>query len=247
MWRGICAVVAIGLSVLMGGSAGALTITLNTGDTSNLETASGYWGITTLETLYPTALPYSDISTSVDGEASSESEYDLSELGFDVTFDHTRESSFDNLAKSVGAIYFSPDQDIDYIASGSYATVDPDGSWVQLAVSLTDLNDLDDLDDNMTLFQSYQESDSTADESFTLGLSEGDTPSINTGSLSGTLLKDHDYVFSYIAFIHADPGTASVATATGSVSLTLVPEPSTGLLSMMALITLMGLRTRRKS
>ncbi len=248
MWRGICAVVAMGLSVSMGGSAGALTITLNTGGTSALDTFSGNWGEPTLESLYPTDLPDAGTSTSIDGGTSAETVHGLSEADFDFSFDHTRAAIPDDRAESNVRIYFSPDQDIDYVASGSYAAVDPDGSWVQLAVSLTDLSDLDDLNDDITLFISYQESSSTPDQSFTLGLGEGDTGNMNTGSLSGTLLKDHDYVFSYIAFIHADdPDTASVATATGSVSLTLVPEPSPSLLSMIGLITLMGLRVRRRS
>ena len=77
------------------------------------------------------------------------------------------------------------------------ATVDPDGRRTYLRASLFDL------DLTSMVFESFQESFSTVNESFTLGLSEGDLTNIFTGSLSGTLIAGHEYHFFYNAFVQA--------------------------------------------
>lgn len=220
--------------------ASALTVTLNGAGTSYMYTAADdRSGGDAYETLYPTALPYSDTSTSVDGGASSESEYDLSDAGFDITFDHSRVSTLDSYGYSAGLIYFSVDQDVDYVASGSYSVVDPDGRSVLLNTLLWDLTAAS------SLFVSQQESNATPNESFTLGGTGGDYYNNNTGSLTGTLIAGNDYRLYYAIDLYTSPSAStSGATATGSVSLSFVPEPGTGLLVMTGVLGL-ALRRRR--
>lgn len=236
----LAALVALALS-LPGYSASALTLTLNTGGASNLFTrANDGSGATVSETVYPVAVPYSYTSTSVDGAASAESGYDLSINGFDITFDHVRLATSGSQGYSSGTITFSVDQDVDYVASGSYTAVDSEGRRIYFRAVLA----------NVTLayneFNSLQVSESTPNESFTLGLTEGDAGNTLTGSLTGTLVAGYDYAFYYTAFIDTVPAaTTSGATATGSLSLSFVPEPGAGLLATTGLLGLAIARRRR--
>jgi hypothetical protein len=224
--------------------ATAYTITLSGTDTSILETRAyqGTGGATTFEALNPASLPYSYTSSSIDRGASSESEYDLSNDAFDITLDHYRLSTYGSYGWSTGDIYFSVDQDVNYTASGSYTAVDADGRLIDLRAWLYDITGIS------MLFDSTQQSRSTPDESFTLGLTEADYAPLNSfsGSLTGTLVAGHDYRFHYFAMLLANPSSSTTAaTASGSVSLTFIPEPSTALLLALGIVGLAARRRRR--
>jgi hypothetical protein len=190
---------------------------------------------------YPAAVPYSYTSTSVDGGASSESEYNFSNLGFDITLDHSRVSGDGGISRSYGSIYFSVDNDVDFTALGSYSVVDPDGRRAHVYAYLYDQTS------DSYLFQSLQQSDATPNESFTLGGTGGDFNNLQLGSLTGTLIAGHDYNLYYNAYIQALPSTTSGATASGSFSLVFpAPEPGTGLLLGMGLLALTAGRRRSR-
>ncbi|MBW2267847.1 MAG: PEP-CTERM sorting domain-containing protein [Deltaproteobacteria bacterium] len=234
------ALLTLGL-LLPGLSASALTVTLNGSGTSYLtSTATDVSGPSSSETVNPAALPYSYTSTNVDGGASSESVYALTNAGFDITLDHSRVSALNSSAISYGNIRFSVDQNIDYVASGSYSAVDSGGRQIYLNMNMYDVTA------SATVFQSFQLSEATPNESFTLGGSGGDSSNQLLGSLTGTLIAGHEYSLNYNAFIKAYPtASTSGATASGSVSLTFIPEPSTALLLGLGLIGFGASRRRR--
>ena len=66
------------------------------------------------------------------------------------------------------------------------------------------------------------------------------------GALSGTLTANRVYWFSYRAYIRANPEPSNQpASATGSISLTFVPEPASALLLAGGLLALGLQRLRR--
>ena len=230
--------------VLFASSATAYTVTLNGFGTSFLSTqASDGSGEIDLDNLTPAALPYSDSSISIDGANSAESFYIFDNTGFDITLDHSRSAGPFKVAESVGGIIFSVDENVNYVASGSYTVVDSVvGRRVLFNASIFDFTD------SSELFKSDQLSVTTSNESFTLGESGGDISNVDTGSLTGTLLAGHDYIFSYQAFILSGATTSS-ATATGSFNLSfsqVIPEPSAALLFGSG-FAVVGLASRRRS
>ena len=110
------------------GGARAASVTLNTFAATNLTTyASDASGSVVKETSKPVSVPYTFTSTSTDGGSLTESAYDLSDSGLEVTVDQTRVSTLNGRAQAFGTVYFSVDEDVSYTASGSYAAVDADG------------------------------------------------------------------------------------------------------------------------
>ncbi len=228
------------LVLLPGLPASAYTITLNGYAASSLESAAAEGGGYHNEIVNPpAAVPYFYTSTSHDGGSSTESTYILSNVGFDITFDHSRASAYASYSETSGEIHFSVDTNIAYSASGSYAASDPDGLLTYYEVFLEDLTVGEDM------FASQQYSLATPNESFSLGGTGGDYDNYSTGLLTGTLAAGHDYRLAYVVAFQAYPSPAtSLATATGGISLTFVPEPGTALLLAVGLITLTAWRHR---
>jgi hypothetical protein len=110
--------------------------------------------------------------------------------------------------------------DVDYVADGVLTAIDADGRQISQNVSLYDATL------GRYLFESIQESESTPNETFTLGLEEGDTFNYFEGSLTGTLIGGHRYRFESEARIYGEPPAASTPAAlTGYLKLSFFPEP----------------------
>ena len=156
-----------------------------------------------------------------------------------VSFDHARSPDFFSQATSFGTIFFSSDENIGYDASGFYDAVDSEGRTLRLLAKLTNVTT------SGLVFNMDQQSNATANESFTLGDSGGDLVNTTVGSLSGVLLAGQNYRFDFTALLQASP-TASTSSATAAGSLTLnftanpppIPEPGTALLTGLGLVVL---------
>lgn len=229
------------VAVLVAHPATGLTVTLNRVGVSTVETWAHDGSVKTSDDKFPTTIPDVDLGTTTSGPASSSSIWNLSDGGFNITFDHSRGSALGSYGFTDAYIYFSVDEDVDYAISGNYSAVDPDGSrlllWTRLSSGAAFAE---------THLISRQESRSTVDESFTVGLSEGDFRNERIGSLTGTLVADHDYFLRVTSLLNVFPiaNATGGATASGSVSLTFVPEPSSASLIVLGLVAL-AVRRRR--
>lgn len=108
---------------------------------------------------------------------------------------------------------------------------------------------VEDVGSNILLVRSSQRSFSTPNESFVLGESGGDVSNTSSGSLTGTLLTGRTYRFGYGAELgfSYDPSPSELAVASGFVTLTLVPEPSTASLAGLGMLALAAIgRCRRR-
>ena len=224
-------------------SASAYTVTLNPGtyhSAVNLQARDG-GGAAASATQLPTTVPESDGSAVADGDSSVGTSWSLSNGGFQIVFDHTRAVAQDSYSQTYASLLFTVDEDVDYVLAGSYSTADETGRRIFLRTYLFDYTA------NEHLFNSEQLSDATPNEVLTLGEQGGDAFNLLEGSLTGTLAPGHDYQLFLISFIWSqDTTTDAPATATGSVSLSFVPEPSSALLLSGGLLALAFARARTR-
>jgi hypothetical protein len=168
--------------------------------------------------LNPTSLPFVDTSSSVDGTALSQSLCDFSNTGLRFEFSQARATGLGSFAQLVTNVQFSSDVDVDFVASGEIAAIDVDGRRILLFASLYDVNTA------THVFQHFQESRTTPDEAFTLGLAEGDFQNGAAGDLSGTLEAGHLYLLQLNILLETDAApTATGASASGSFVLDFYP------------------------
>ena len=215
-------------------NASALNITLNTGGPPEISSyASDSIGALTPQTSSPTTLPTGGSVTDTDGAATSTTTYSLSASSFTFTFDHARTATRYSFAESVVSILFTPDTDVVFTLSGDYSANDVDGMRTVLAITLFDQAT------HLGIYKSEQVSSSTPNASFTVGGLGADT-----SSSTNTLLAGRGYLLLIdTSIVAANTATASAA-ATGSVTLSFVPEPSTGLLLAMSMLALAVSRGR---
>jgi hypothetical protein len=227
--------------VLLAPPAAALGITLGHGQSGNVlhvTAGNGPDGDVLRDTLNPVSVPFVDSHSVSHGGSTSSSTYDFSDDGFNITFAHTRapDPSTElglNGAGSNAIIRFIVDRDVNYAISGSYTSVDAEGRGTRLNVGLSDTTS----EARLFLSVSGQNSRSTPNESFEVGGSGGDFDNEDTGSLTGTLLAGRHYEFSVAASISAfPPPTEQAGTASGQVTLSFIPEPSTALLLGVGLV-----------
>jgi hypothetical protein len=225
-------------------SASALSVTLNGGGYNSFAASKARTTYPTevLESLVPGSIPYFDSSTVADGDASAGTVVSLTDTGFIITFDHIRTTASNSVGQTGGAIYFSVDEDVFYEAAGAYTAVDSEGRLISLDNYLNDFTT-----QGPTIFATHVQSNSTPNESFVLGVAGGDFSNNVYGPLTGTLVAGHVYEWGFNAVIctfcrAVSNPSATGATASGFVSLSFVPEPSTALLMGLGLA---GLAIRR--
>lgn len=203
-----------------------------------------------IDTAQVTALPFSHSTAIADGNlATLSAEHLFSNDGFAITVEHMRSGcclTNREFARSNGNLRFSVDEQINYMATGSYSAVDVGsvGGYVGLAGSLFDETT------SVYAFQSEQSSDLTANESFELGGTEGDLINRYQGSLTGILLPGHIYRFDYDMRISGKniDGVMSPVTALGDIALEFspIPEPNTALLVSLGLVAIAANRNRAR-
>lgn len=201
-------------------TADANIITLNDGSflKTRAYTGSGSGSILQDEFVYP-ELPLLEGETSIAGAVRADTFYDLSDDGFDISFDFAQTGSNDSTAEAVGLIFFTVDRDINFTVSGSFSVSDADGRRIPFLAELEDL-------DEGRVFRLVQLIDTT---------------NFEFGSLSGTLLAGHSYSYLHQAELRTYPvATPFGATATGFINLSFaaVPEPGAGLLLLLGLVGL---------
>jgi hypothetical protein len=141
------------------------------------------------------------------------------------------------VAISEGRINFTVDEAVEYALDARMSILDPEGrnthQWLRL------------FEDHVRIFDNFQLSDSTPDQQFILGATDGDLNNSLEGTLSGFLVPGRVYRLEYSSrLIDAPTPSLQTATASGFYSLRIIPEPSTALLMGLGLATL-GARKRR--
>lgn len=190
----------------------------------------------------PTSLPDSGSLEAGALPLSSMTDFTLSNDGFGFVFDDSRTAHAGAYAMSDAQIIFSSDTNLTYSFSGAYSSNDPGGRTTSLQAWIFDFTTFE------FVFQSWQRSQTTPNESFVVGGLGGDEINDLIGSPTGTLLAGHQYQF-FAAGRIAVPQSAtapSTAHGTGYVTVTFVPEPSLGSL-LIAGIAALAAATRRIS
>ena len=212
-------------------------ITLNDGGVTDLQAVSRDTNISISNTIIdttPTSLPFSATNqTATVGASTSTASYNLSQSLFSITGSGTRAGLLDSRSNTQGNIFFSVSVNTPYALTGQIAAVDPGSvaKFVQLEVRLSDVNT------TAELFHNLQESFGTVDQTFIVGGSGGNQTNQLSGSSSGTLLAGHRYQFFYGNSIYAG-NTGDPATFTSNYQLSFVPEPSSAVLAILAVVGL---------
>ena len=150
-------------------------------------------------------------------------------------------------ARSTFKVSFSVDAPVEWVISGNYSVIDPDEA---LQADLVGWSILLARDDNpggspLTLFRQAESSSNTLNQTFVVGqLGVGsDRPSSLDGSTTGTFDPGFVYVLGISQSLMAlGSDTVTPATASGTITLAFIPEPSTALLLASGLV---GLAVRR--
>ena len=218
--RPVSMIALVTLVALIATPAFAVNITLNDGGTSFIR-STAYGGGTTdgSETYYPTSLPSSGSVNAGAGESRTTTDYTLSNADFEFTFDHARTGAPYAYSESYGSLKFSVDANSGYVLEGVYTATDETGWRTAMEIHLYDWTAGD------YLFQNFQGSTFTPNESFTLGLEDGDLSPELLGSLTGNLIAGHQYQLYFLIDISNYTNQLTTpATASGTLSLSFVPE-----------------------
>jgi hypothetical protein len=232
----IATVVLLGSSSVSRAAAG-FVVTLNPGpEVSRLEASAreASQDDPIVDALEPTTLPVSASTLAIDGGNSSDSHFELSNDSFSMTFDQSRTATQYAYGSTDWDLYFTVDARVRYRIEGVMTAVDAEGRQIFQDASLVDLTT------GKILFLGRQKSLDTPNESFTLGLAEGDEYGYVSGSLEGNLRAGHHFVLHGRNHISANPVTPSGATASGFQRLTLRPVGSLPALSPAACLALAG-------
>jgi hypothetical protein len=161
----------------------------------------------------------------MDGDTAT-SNWTMSNAGLAVDLLHVASGLDNSLASTRAELFFTVDADVAYSFSGDYSMVGAARS-MQLRAWLWDM------DAGVDIYNESHWSIATNGESFALGTPGGDLFDTLTGSQQGTLLAGVRYRLILDAFLSG--AATGQASAVGDISMTLVPEPGTGLLIALGL------------
>lgn len=188
-------------------------------------TTSGVNDMVVSETFSP-SFPVAGTDLATNGGTWAQSTYDFNVVqdtgSFAFDFDLSR-STLESRAWVFGSIEFTMSDPLDYDLEGSLSMLG-DG---RIVVSVT-LKDLLGYAGHI-IYRSQHASQTTPDESFTLGVAGGDIVSTEFGELSGRLLPHVPYRLNYSYWIdHASAFPGASATAEGMLNFALTPPPQPG-------------------
>jgi hypothetical protein len=136
-------------------------------------------------------LPYLDTQAVTSGASSADASHDFDNGGFEIDYDLAAANVGGGGGQTGGDLYFSVDQAVDYVVSGTITAVNPAGFDVRQDIRLQDITD------GFTVFRSFNESDITANVSHTVGTVSGDSSSAVFGDFTGTLVADRRFKRSF--------------------------------------------------
>ena len=184
------------------------------------------------DTLIPGWVPWSG-SHMVEGLGDrSEASYVLTHDGLRVDFEQVN-SDWDDGGRATSAVKsefrFTVDEAVYVVFDGQYDVTGP-ARFVNQRVTVREQV-------NWDVYRRHQRSHETPNESFSLGLQEGDFYNDSFGNTHTLLLPGLNYIVIYSASIQVRPDQvgSGPATATGFFSMVL-PEPTTGLLLGLGLL-----------
>ena len=185
---------------------------------------------------FPDAIPYYDNGIAMAPDSFSETWTFFTEDYLELWFDHEMDLQQDSTAYSVGEIYFTVDEVMDYVFEGTYVSMGIDDVhdarfFAQLSNAATD----------QVIFESDQISLGVEYEGFVLGQQDGNSFNSLIGSLTGTLSPTEVYKLSYASSIYLPlPGSWYSVDSDSflKMSVTAIPEPNTDLLLASGLVVL---------
>lgn len=155
---------------------------------SSINAFAGNVELGTNATDNPSTIPYNKTTTANDMGGTSAVMVNLSDGAFLTNFNANLINPFDYTSGNAQLI-FTPDADLAYSLSGSNSESGA-SSFHSFSVDLTDLNT------KAHLFTNLQNSFDTQDETLTLGSQGGNMDNSLAGSMTGTLLANHQYSLS---------------------------------------------------
>jgi hypothetical protein len=193
----------------------------------------------------PGAIPFFQTDRAVNVQVVAETKYSLTNAALEAeVLEHSWQAESVGTAQSRGRIYFSVDQNVAYAISGTYdhSNQGANASSMEFAARLSALDETTGKVD-FDLFDNLQESSvaGNAAESFQIGNEEGNLNNTLSGAQVGVLTAGTLYELFYDAQI-ANSLAGTLGTASGSVAITFVPEPSPGVLVALGLV---GMRAWR--
>lgn len=237
------AVCAFALCLAISASAEAGHVVI---DATTIKTQAFHGGgMEATDTMTGTTIPSNDYGTAGDGGSSARTDIEFTEAAgttqFVFDFTHQRAGSPLSFARTIGThVRFTVDQSSIYNLTGFYNVNDVSES---IAGNVDFIVTLKDLTDNSDVVIREQRSTATLDESFTLAGGGGDFDNDTFGSLTGSLIANHQYeLFFNATILRPNAGGDNGASSTGNLNLTIapVPEPSAFVLTGFGLLLLAG-------
>lgn len=190
--RSLYSRVVMGLGVAAAASvlpASQATAGISISAASSVNAYAGNTEVGTTATDNPSGIPYNKTTTATDEVAGTSAvQFVLSNTSFASAFTANVADPF-SFANGQVQLVFTPSTDLAYNLSGSYSETGA-SSFHSLFV------DLSDLTTKTPLFDNLQSSASVTNETLTLGNQAGTDSNSLSGSLTGTLLADHQYSLS---------------------------------------------------
>lgn len=241
----MCSRAIAGLLLLLAftaSNAAAFTIMLDPGSNNSVVTSDACFGTCSNDVDNPIGIPQTSFTSASQGGSSSLINWDLTATGFDFTVSQTAGPQEQESAVSDATIYFSLDEDVDYLVAGTYFHDNASDNSMVLQVQLREASG------GPNLFRHVNQSFGSGDVTVDVGTANAGTLDL-TGSLGGTLTAGTEYRL-FISYRLEDiifDFSGSEANGTGSLSLgfTPVPEPSSAALLTVGLMMLTARRRRR--